>query len=860
MTPRRSRGDGAAGRSKRDGADAGRSTLGPYEPGGTTQADGEVVFFPANMIQDLKFAVRSLGRAKGLAATIIVTLALGVGANAAIFSVVRGILLRPLNNQDESRLLYLRQSARGIGAENATFSVPEIADYRARVRTLSSIGEFSTIGFTMVGLGEPRVVRAGVVNGSYFSVMGLHPSLGRLLDERDDGPNAAGAAVLTHRFWTTALKSDPAVLGKDIRLGTRSATVVGVLEPTVPYPTETELIANVVTSPHHLGATMTTDRLHRMTELFGRLAPGADLEATRAELKAMQAAMRADHPEAYDAKANYQIDAVRLRDQITSRARKILLLLMLASGLVFVIACSNVANLMLARTVRREPELAVRAALGASTSTLRRVLLAESLVLSLGGAALGVAISAPMVSVLARYASRFTIRAFDLTVDQSLLWAGVPLSLAAAVLCAFVPRLPTGEASRTGGASSGQRASRSSRVLRTFAVTQIAASFVLLAGAALLLRTLLVLQATDPGFETAHVLAVNLPVMSFGKTPEQIRGFYKEIVRRLESVPGVKNVAVGSTVPWRDGNGAGADFTFAVEGQRRENGEGDRRANFRSVSPGFFKTAAIPIVKGRDFDESDRNDSERVVIISAALAEQLLPGQDPINRHLTWTDGRTKFVGISPAPRRIVGVVADVDDETVAPSHQFSVYHPFEQELSGGRLFVDAATDPYLLVPTITRVVRELAADQPVERASTLEDIRAEVLAPNRLNAIVVGGFAAVALTIALVGVAGVLAFSVSGRTREFGIRLAVGSQPGAILAGVLYEGAAIGLAGVAAGGLAGFAIVRLASGLIPDLETGSVWPLAAAGLLLLCAAVGAALMPAARAARVDVIQALRAD
>ncbi len=248
------------------------------------------------------------------------------------------------------------------------------------------------------------------------------------------------------------------------------------------------------------------------------------------------------------------------------------------------------------------------------------------------------------------------------------------------------------------------------------------------------------------------------------------------------------------------------------------------------------------------------------MIISAAIAEQLLPGQDPINRHLTWTDGRTKFVGISPAPRRIIGVVADVEDETVAPSHQLSVYHPFEQELSGGRLFVSAATDPYSLVPTITRIVRELAADQPVERASTLEDIRADVLAPNRLNAIVVGGFAAVALTIALVGVAGVLAFSVSGRTREFGIRLAVGSQPGAILAGVLYEGAAIGLAGVAAGALAGFAIVRLASGLIPDLETGSVWPLVVAGLLLLIAAVGAALLPAARAARVDVIQALRAD
>ena len=790
---------------------------------------------------------------------MIVTLALGVGANAAIFSVVRGILLRPLNNQDESRLLYLRQSARGIGADNATFSVPEITDYRSRVRTLTAFGEFSTIGFTMVGLGEPRVVRAGVVNGSYFSVMGLRPQIGRLLNEGDDGPKAAGAAVLTHRFWSSALKSDPSVLGKEIRLGVRTATVVGVLEPTVPYPTETELIANVVTSPHHLGATMTTDRLHRMTELFGRMEPGTSLEAVRAELNGIQSALRNEHPESYDKKADFQISAVRLRDQITSRARRILLLLMLCSGLVFVIACSNVANLMLARTVRRESELALRAALGATRSTLRRVLLAESLVLSVGGAALGVAIAAPMVSVLARYASRFTVRAFDLTVDQTVLWTGVPLSLAAAVLCAFIPRLPSGELSRTAGASSGHRASRSSRMLRTFAVTQIAASFVLLAGAALLTRQLLSLRATDPGFDT-QVLAVNLPIMSFGKSPEQVRGFYREVERRIEALPGVKGVAVGSTVPWRDGNAAGVDFQFSVEGQRIDSGDENRRANFRSVSPGFFDTAGIPVVAGRDFNEADRNGAERVVIISSALAAQLLPGQDPIGRMLTWTDQRTKFVGISNEPRRIVGVVADIEDESLAPSRQLSVYHPFEQELSGGRLFVNASTDPYALVPTITKVVRDLAADQPVERASTLEDVRAEVLAPNRLNAIVAGGFAAVALAIALVGVAGVLAFSVSSRTREFGIRLAVGSQPGAILKGVLFEGAAMGVIGVAVGAAIGFAILQLAAGFIPDFDVVSAWPLVAAGGLLLLAAVGAALMPAVRAARVDVIQALRAE
>ena len=274
-----------------------------------------------SFITDFRFALRSLSRVKGLAITVVVTLALGIGANAAIFSVVRGVLLRPLVNRDEDRLIYIRQSAHGIGAENANFSVPEIRDLRERVKTLGAFGDFSTIEFTMVGLGEPRVVRAGVVGGSYFEVMGLRPVLGRLLDATDDGPQAAGAAVLTHRFWTTALQSDPSLIGKTVRLGDRSATIVGVLEPSVPYPAETEIIANVVTSPHHLDATMVDGRVHRMTELFGRLAPGADLEAARAELRAVHGAILKEHPEAYPKEADFRIDAVRLRDQITSRRR-----------------------------------------------------------------------------------------------------------------------------------------------------------------------------------------------------------------------------------------------------------------------------------------------------------------------------------------------------------------------------------------------------------------------------------------------------------------------------------------------------------------------------------------------------------
>ena len=797
----------------------------------------------------------------------MVTLALGIGANAAMFSLVRGVLLRPLVNRDEDRLIYIRQSAGGVGSDNTTFSVPEIQDLRSRVKTLSAFGDFSEIGFTMVGLGEPREVRAGVVGGSYFRVMGLRPVLGRLLDEHDDGPSAPGAMVLTYRFWSTALKSDPSVLGKSVRLdsgatGNRPATVVGVLEPCVPYPAETEIIANVVTSPHHLSATMVQGRVHRMTELFARLAPGVDLEAARAELRTVHAAMMREHPEAYSTRADFRISAVRLRDQLTAGARTVLLVLMAASLLVFVIACSNVANLILAKTVRREGELGIRAALGASTVALRRSLLAESLLLCVGGAAIGVLSARPMVAVLSRYASRFSVRALDLTVDSSMLWVGAALAVAAAVLLALVPRLPSsGGAQGFGLSSSSARVTGSAnRRLRVFAVIQIAASFLLLAGTGALVKTLLSLQAAQTGFDTRHVLAVNLPVMSYGKTSEQVVEFYKETTRRIRELPGIENVAIGTSVPWRDSN---TDFglQFSAEGYVRAAGEEDPRARFRVVSPGFFATLGVPILEGRDFNDSDRKRGEDVVVISQSVAQRLFPNRDALNRRLTWTDPVLRFIGVSGGPRRIVGVVADIDDAHIVPGPALTVYHMIDQQqLWQGRLFVHAHTDPYALVAPITRIIRIMSADQPVEHAATLEDIRADVLTPDRLNVVVFGVFAGVALLIAVVGVAGVLAFSVSGRTREFGIRLAVGSQPHRLLTRVIAEGAAMALGGLAVGAVCGYWLARLAGSYFGEVKMPGVLPVAGAALVLLLAAVIASVLPAARAARVDIIQALRSE
>ena len=827
-----------------------------------------------SFLRDLRVAFHSLMRTQGLAITVILTLALGIGANAAIFTLVRGVLLKPLVNRDEDRLIYIRQSAPGNDDDNTTFSVPEIQDLRASVKTLSAFGDFSTIGFTLIGLGEPRVVQAGVVGGTFFEVMGLHPVLGRLIGPQDDGPGAAGVVVLTYRFWTTTLGKDPGVIGKTVRLGSgpmgdRSATVIGVLEPSVPYPQDTEIIANVVTSPHHLSATMVTGRLHRMTELFGRLAPGVSLDQARAELRSAYGAMTKEHSEAYPAKAEFQIGAKLLREQITSGARTVLLVLLAASALVFIIACSNVANLILTRTVRREGELAVRAALGASAGALRRMLLAESLLLCGAGAAVGVASAQPMVAVLARYASRFSVRALDLTVDSSLLWVGAVLAIVAAVILAFVPRLPSADRPNGLSLSSGsvRITGSTGRRQRIFAVTQIAASFVLLAGASMLITTLIALQMARTGLDTDRVLTINVPAMSYGKTPQQVADFYKESIRRIDALPGVNRTAFSTNIPWRDA-GSGFGLQFSADGHVHASGEEDPRAHWRVISPGFFAALGVPLIAGRDFNALDGQSNEPVVIVSRTLAQRMFPNQDALDRHVYWTDPLLQFFPGTDvqksrlvAPHRIIGVTADIDDEHLIPGPMLTVYTPFEESpIFGGSLFIHTIANPYSLVTPATRIIRDMSADQPVEHAATLEDVRAEVLAPDRLNSLVFGVFAAVALAIALVGVAGVLAFSVSARTREFGIRLALGSQPQHLLKGVVAEGAVMAAIGVLAGAAFGYVAARLAGSYFFEVKMPGALPIVLSAFVLLAAAVVASMVPAARAARIDVIQALRSE
>src|SRR5499427_52736 len=817
------------------------------------------------MLSEIRFAIRRFRKSPGFTSVVVITLALGIGANAAIFTLVRGVLLNLLVNRDEDRLIYIRQSAPGTRTENSTWSIPEIQDIKAGVKSLSEFGDFSTIAFTVLGLGEPREVNGGVVNGSYFEVIGLRPVLGRLIGPQDDGPKAPSVVVLTYRFWSNALGKDPSVIGKKIQLGgvegDRTGTIIGVLEPSIPYPQETEIIANVSSSPHHLGATMVTERTHRMTELFARLAPGATLDQARTELHSVYATIKKDHPEAYSKLGDFQISARLLRDQITSGARSVLLILLAASALLFVVACSNVANLILARTLRREGELAIRTAVGASKGALRRMLLAESLLLCGGGAALALWCAQPLVEVLAHYVSRFSVRALDLTVDSSLLWVGAVLAAAAAVILAFVPRLPetTSEALHF-SSGSGQITGSKSRQ-RIFVVTQVGASFILLAGASRVVTPLPALQKPEPGMDSRHVPAINPPAVLNEKKKQQVLDYYKEVIRRIDALPGVNKTAFGMVAPWRDA-GTGPTLQVCADGHDHSAGQEDPRAQYRVISPGFFAALGVPIVAGRDFNDLDVQNKEPVAIISQTLAQRMFPNLDPINRHVFWSDPVLKTTrGAAGPPQRIIGVVADIDDVHVVPEPTVTIYHTFEQgPLFRGRLFIHTSVNPYSLVTPVTRIIRDLSTDQPIERAGTLEDARAEILTPQRLNSVVFGVFAAVALAIAVVGVAGVLAFSVSARTREFGIRLALGSEPRRLFKDVIAEGAAMAAAGIVAGALFGFVLAGVARNYFADVTMPGVFAMGASALVLLTVAAVAAMLPAARAARVDVIQALRTE
>lgn len=805
-------------------------------------------------IRELRYAVRALASAPGFTLVFVLTLGLGIGANTAIFSLARGVLLRPIPHGGGEALVHVRQTAVVTALPDATFSVPEVRDYRVAAETVEGFGEFSALTFTMLGLDEPRRVRAGIVSGNYFDVLGLTPVRGRLMQSEDDGHTADPVMVLTHDFWRRVFGSDPGVVGRTFRMNGRSVSVIGVLEPVPHFPERTDVFVNTVTSPHHMSAAMTDDRQHRMTQVFARLAPGSSIEAATAELDGIAARLAREYPEAYVDVPGARVSITTLKDELTVRARPTLFALLATGTFVLLIACANVANLTVSRTLRREKQLALRSALGASRSRLRWLLLSENLLLALAGVVVGLGFTKASWSLLVNFAARFTPRASEIALDGLVLGFTVAVAVAAAVISALAPRLPspgTGGGVRTTGGTH-QRA-----LQRGLVVAQLTVSFVLLVGAGLLVRTLQNLQRVDTGFAIENVLSMEIPLSRGGRTLDDIRGFYDDVVREARALPGVASVATTSRIPLA---GSPVLFEVGVEGFQLDPEASVPRADYRSVSEDYFDTMDIPLVRGRGFRPTDHSESTLVAIINESMARYYFGDRDPIGRRIRWSDKQIRFIGISGEWRTVVGVAADTKDAALDQSPGHVVYQPFDQEPWAGGLLVRSRVDPASLAPRLVGIVRDLAADQPVENVQTLRELRAETVGPERLNATLIGGFAVLAALIAAVGVFGVLAFSVSQRTKEFGVRLSFGADTGSLRRLVLGEGFRIQLVALLLGVVASLGLAQFLRGFLFGIEPVDPLTLVSVAALLTVVALVASWAPAERASRVEPVEVLRVE
>jgi predicted permease len=814
-----------------------------------------------SLISDFKRAIRSLYKARGFAAAVIVTLALGIGANTAMFTLLRGTLLRALPNRGGDRLVYLRQSANGAGQANVAFSVPEISDIQEGSTTLGSIAEYSSMTFTLDAGDQPMHVQAGIVSGNFFDVMGLNAALGRLTTTRDDGPAVPSVAVLSYPFWISHFGGDHTVIGKTVRINGMVSTIVGVVQRAPQYPVRTDVYVNTVTSPHHLSATMKQGRTHRMTEVFARLAPNATVEQARSEIARIGTNMRADHPEAYERAAQYQLAVEPLRVALNERASLTLWLLMGAAAFVLLIACANVANLTLMRGVRREREMLLRAALGAGTWRLRRLLLVENLTLAVLGGALGVLVAFAGLRMLVAFAAQLTTRADEIRVDGMVLAVSLLTSVAAAIVLSFVPQVGDERSLAAPLVSAGRRSTAGrgrQRLQQGLVITQLAVCMVLLTAAGLLVRTLEKLNSVETGVNSANVLTMVLPIDDPAIDQPTKLGMYERMRDRVAALPNVKIASVGSDVPLRS---TPFILELKAEGRPVASGEATPRATFKTADPHYFEAAGIPLLEGRPFATTDLRGAGRVAIINRSLAQRLFDDRDPIGQRIAWTGEVLKFIPVSGDWRTIVGVVGDTRDAGLDTDPTPTVFQPImQEEIFGASLVIRTNSNPALLQPAAERAIRELFPKQIIEQVATLDAVRDATVAPRRLNALFITSFGALAMIIAMVGIAGVLAFSVSARTQEIGIRMSLGADAARVVRMVLGEGGVLLVAGLAAGATIALLTSRLLRGLLFGVAPHDPVTLGGVALLLAAVGVAACLLPALKASRVDPAIALRSD
>ena len=809
--------------------------------------------------QDSSFALRMMRKNLGFTIAAILVLGLGIGANTAIFSVVNAVLLKPLPYEHGERLLMLSQRTAPAGGTGVT-SVPELNDYRRQNRSLDGVVEYHNMQFILLGRSEPERVETGVVSWNFFDLFGVKPLVGRMFEPNDEKPGAPAVLLLSFEYWERSFGGDPTVVGKIFRMNDKPHTVIGVLPPFPQYPEENDVYMPSVDCPFRSDPKTVADRQGRMLRLFGRMKPGVKPAQAEADLSTVAASMQHEYPDDYSKDTNARMEASPLKTELTRDAKPTMLFLLVAAGFVLLIACANVANLNLARMVRREREMGVRTAMGANRVRLFRQLLTESFLLALGGGLLGLFLATSGLQLLTAYVARFTPRAHEIHVDAQVLLFTLVIAGLVSVLTGTAPALARREnlvtTLKEGGTQATLGASRG-KTRGALIVAQVAVSFLLLIGAGLTVRSLINLQRIDAGFRPENVLTmqISLDFASYmGPTMlvsnQKMLGFSDSLLEKIQAMPQVTSVAMSAEFPLD--KSPTYNNQYVIEGRQGDASDAKPTAEFNVVSPDYFRTLGVPILSGRTFDSRDRADKPRVAIVNQSLARHYFHDQDPVGSRISFDDGKWT---------QIVGVTGDVRERGLDQAPRDFIYLPYAQyPQMTPSLIARTQGDPMNIARAAVQHLYEVDPNQPAGHIQSLEQVRADSIAAPRLTANLLGLFALLALAIAAAGIGGVMALSVSQRIHEIGVRMAIGARPAEIVLMILRQGMLLALVGVALGVAGAFALTHALRSLLFGVTPTDPATFGAVAAVLAAAAFAACYIPARRAAQVDPLRALRAE
>ncbi|HXM13860.1 MAG TPA: ABC transporter permease [Candidatus Eremiobacteraceae bacterium] len=804
--------------------------------------------------QDTGFAMRMMRKNLGFTIAAIIVLGLGIGANTAIFSVVNAVLLKPLPFAHGERLLMLSQRTVPGGGGVGRSSVPELIDYRAQSRSMDGIVEYHNMQFILLGRAEPERVETGVVSWNFFDVFGVKPLVGRMFEPADEKPGAPAVLLLSYEYWLRSFGGDPTVVGKTFRMNDKPHVVIGVLPPFPQYPHANDVYMTSAACPFRSSPEMIANRKGRMLRLFGTMKPGVTPGQAQADLSTVAATMQRDFPTAYSKDDTPKMEVNPLKAELTRDAKPTMLFLLAAAGFVLLIACANVANLNLARMVRRGREMGLRAAMGASRVRLFRQLLTESFILAFGGGLLGLLLATSGLKILTTFIARFTPRANEIHIDAQVLFFTLGIAALVSILTGTAPALARrgnlAAALKEGGTQSTTGARRS-RTRGALIVAQVAVSFLLLIGAGLMVRSLINLQRVDAGFRPENVLTVQMS-LDFSKymSDPSMLNFSDSLLEKVRAMPQVTSAAMSGEFPLD--KSPAFNNEFLIEG-RQANPNDKPTAEFNAVTPDYFRTLGIPILSGREFDGRDRPDKLRVAIVNQSVVNHYFHGQDPVGRRVSFDEGKNWT--------EIVGVAGDVRERELSQTPKDYVCVPYAQypQMAPGLVALTQG-DPMNIARTVVTHLYEVDPNQPAGKIQSLEQVRSESIAAPRLTANLLGLFALLALAIAAAGIGGVMALSVSQRIHEIGVRMAIGARPVEIVAMILRQGMGLALVGVLLGLAAAFALTQSVRTFLFGVTPTDPLTFVGVAAVLTVAACAACYIPARRAARIDPLRALRVE